>query len=257
MLLTTILVLGLNRCWIACRHLVHLLPSPRTVAESQDRRRLQHLTRILMARCVHIQVPPRSGRLLRWFMVLGNFYKNSPLHFAMHTVNLSRHGHRVSWMRWCDGRKTRIPGPVRKLQVHENSSKQPAADRVRRLYDLTAVFPLVKPRSWLNVKFRWSMIRTLRSNFPTEPARGHTMGTPEDSPRMGCTHLNSRWRVLIFRVQLMSFEYNWQVSSTMSFGSQYTWLPCSYFNRDTQKQRRFREGTKRTFTNITIAGTSS
>ena len=71
------------------------------------------------------------------------------------------------------------------------------------------------------------------------------------------THLNSRWRVLIFRVQLMSFEYNWQVSSTMSFGSQYTWLPCSYFNRDTQKQRRFREGTKRTFTNITIAGTSS
>ena len=111
MLLTTILVLGLNRCWIACRHLVQLLPSPRTVAESQDRRRLQHLTRILTARCVHIQVPPRSGRLLRWFMVLGNFYKNSPLHFAMHTVNLSRHGHRVSWMRWCDGRKTRIPGP--------------------------------------------------------------------------------------------------------------------------------------------------
>ena len=76
---------------------------------------------------------------------------------------------------------------------------------MKRSYEEVAVFPLVKPRSWLNVKFRWSMISTLRSNFPTEPARGHTMGTPEDSPRMGCTHLNSRWRVLIFRVQLVSF----------------------------------------------------
>ena len=47
---------------------------------------------------------------------------------------------------------------------------------MKRLYDLTAVFPLVKPRSWLNVKFRCSMISTLRSNFPTKPARGHTMG---------------------------------------------------------------------------------
>ena len=111
MLVTTILVLGPNRCWIDCHHLVHLLPSPHTVAESQDRRRLRHLTRILMARYVRIHVLRRSGRLLRWFMVLGNFYKNTPLHFAMHTVNLSRHGHRVSWMRWCDGRKTRIPGP--------------------------------------------------------------------------------------------------------------------------------------------------
>ena len=97
--------------------------------------------------------------------------------------------------------------------------------RVRRHYGLMAVFPLVKPRFWLNVKFRCSMISTLRSNFPTEPARGHTMGTPEDSPRMGCTHLNSKWRVLIFRVQLMSLEYNRQVSSRMSFGSQGTRFP--------------------------------
>ena len=42
------------------------------------------------------------------------------------------------------------------------------------------------------------------------------------------------------------------------FDSRNTWLPCSYFKRgDTQKQRRFREGTKRTFTNITTAGTSN
>ena len=46
---------------------------------------------------------------------------------------------------------------------------------VRRSYGLVAVFPLVKPRSCLNVKFRCSMISTLRSNFPTKPARGHTM----------------------------------------------------------------------------------
>ena len=38
----------------------------------------------------------------------------------------------------------------------------------------------------------------------------------------------------------MSLEYD------EGFGSQCTWLPCSYFNRDTQKQLRFREGTKRT-----------
>ena len=105
-----------------------------------------------------------------------------------------------------------------------NESRQLSA-AVRRHYDLTAFFPLVKPRSWLNVKFRCSMISTLRYNFPTESARGHTMGTPEDSPRMGCTHLNSRWRVLIFRVQLMSLEYNRQVSSMMSFGSQGTRFP--------------------------------
>ena len=59
---------------------------------------------------VHIQAHRRSARLLRWFMDLGNFYKNSPLPFAMRTLNLSRHGHRLSWMRWFDERKTRIPG---------------------------------------------------------------------------------------------------------------------------------------------------
>ena len=37
----------------------------------------------------------------------------------------------------------------------------------------------------------------------------------------------------------------------MSFDSHNAWLPCSYLNRGTQKQRRLREGTKRTFRNIT------
>ena len=129
---------------------------------------------------------------------------------------------------------------------------------VRRRYDLTAFFPLVKPRSWLNVKFRCSMISTLRSNFPTEPARGHTMGTPEDSPRMGCTHLNSRWRVLIFRVQLMSLEYNRQVSSRMSFGSQCTRFPSSVENvtrfnmKHTQREK---QRAKRTLNHASCAGT--
>ena len=81
---------------------------------NKDRQRLRHLTRILMVQFVHIQVPHRSALLLRWFMDLANFYKNSPLPVAIHTVNLSRHGHRVSWMRWFDGRKTRIPGPPTK-----------------------------------------------------------------------------------------------------------------------------------------------
>ena len=56
---------------------------------------------------------------------------------------------------------------------------------MRRSYEEVAVFPLVKPRSCLNVKFRWTMIRTLRSKFSGEPARGHTMGTPEVPPRWG------------------------------------------------------------------------
>ena len=131
--------------------------------------------------------------------------------------------------------------------------------RVRRHYGLTAFFPLVKPRSWLNVKFRCSMISTLRSNFPTEPARGHTMGTPEDSPRMGCTHLNSRWRVLIFRVQLMSLEYNRQVSSMMSFGSRCTLLPSSdeNVNRKNKKHtQRKKQRAKRTLNHTRCTGTS-
>ena len=58
------------------------------------------------------------------------------------------------------------------------------------------------------------MISTLRSNFPTEPARGHTMGTPEDSPRMGCTlklqmeSANLSSTTDESRVQLMSLEYD-------------------------------------------------
>ena len=118
-----------------------------------------------------------------------------------------------------------IPKRAKDQKTGTRKKARKKGRRVRRHYGLMAVFPLVKPRSWLNVKFRCSMISTLRSNFPTEPARGHTMGTPEDSPRMGCTHLNSKWRVLIFRVQLMSLEYNRQVSSRMSFGSQGTRFP--------------------------------
>ena len=39
------------------------------------------------------------------------------------------------------------------MVIQCNESWQPAAG-VRRHYGLIAVFPLVKPRSWLNVKFR-------------------------------------------------------------------------------------------------------
>ena len=130
---------------------------------------------------------------------------------------------------------------------------------VRRHYDLTAFFPLVKPRSWLNVKFRCSMISMLRSNFPTEPARGHTMGTPEDSPRMGCTHLNSRWRVLIFRVQLMSLEYNRQVSSMVSFGSRslgFRLAANTLPERTRSTNSAATKGAKRTLNHTRCTGTS-
>ena len=57
---------------------------------------------------------------------------HGPLHFAM---NLSRHGHRVSWMRWCDGRKTRIPGPpttasnITLVKCQSSASKQISCDQ--------------------------------------------------------------------------------------------------------------------------------
>ena len=98
--LTALLVIVQSQCWIAGHHQGLLLPHPHTADANQDRHRLPHLTRILMVQFVHIQVPHRSALLPRWFMDLGNFYKNSPWPFAMHTVNLLRHGHRVSWMRW-------------------------------------------------------------------------------------------------------------------------------------------------------------
>ena len=100
MLVTTIRELGPNRCWIDYHLLVPLLLARYTVHENQDKRRLRHLIRILMGPYVRIQVPRRSGRRRRWSMVLVNFYKNLPLHFAMRTVNPSRHGHKVSWMKW-------------------------------------------------------------------------------------------------------------------------------------------------------------
>ena len=79
-----------------------------------DRHRLPHLIRIRMVQFVHTQVLHRSVHLPQWFMDLGNFYKNSLLPFAMHIVNLLRRGHKVSWMRWSDGKRTRIPGPPTK-----------------------------------------------------------------------------------------------------------------------------------------------
>ena len=52
--------------------LAPLLLSRHTVDESQDKRRLRHLIRILMVRYVRIQVHRRSGRRRRWSMVLEN-----------------------------------------------------------------------------------------------------------------------------------------------------------------------------------------
>ena len=89
---------------------------------------------------------------------------------------------------------------------------------VKRSYDLVAVFPLVKPRSCLNVKFCWTMIRTLRSNFPAKRP-GVTRWVHPRFPRDGVITLqlpredaNRSSTTDESRVQLMSlslFEYNW------------------------------------------------
>ena len=62
------------------------------------------------------------------------------------------------------------------------------AKRVRRNYDRVAVFPFVKPRSCLNVKFRWTMIRTLRSIFPANRP-GVTRWVHPRFPQVGVTTL--------------------------------------------------------------------
>ena len=60
--------------------------------------------------------------------------------------------------------------PLRKETASQRKAQRnlPAATSrtVKLNYEEVAVFPLVKPRSCLNVKFRCSMISTLRSNFP-------------------------------------------------------------------------------------------
>ena len=47
--------------------------------------------------------------------VLGNFCRSSRLPSAMRTMNHSRRGHKVSWMRWSGAKKTRTPGPPTRL----------------------------------------------------------------------------------------------------------------------------------------------
>ena len=134
---TTLLVGVQGQCWIACHHHGLLLPHQHSVDATQDSHRLPLLTRILMAQFVHIQVPHRSAILPRWFMDLGNFFKNSPLPFATHTVNLLRRGHRVSWTRWFDGRRTRIPGlPTKPLPGSFRSPLRKSSRPGRSINDL-------------------------------------------------------------------------------------------------------------------------
>ena len=83
---------------------------------------------------------------------------------------------------------------------------------VRRSYEEVAVIPLVKPRSCLNVKFRWNFIRTLRSNFPANRP-GVTQWVHPRFPQDGVITLQlprenaNRLSTDESRVQLMSLEW--------------------------------------------------
>ena len=87
------------------------------------------------------------------------------------------------------------------IKGSESSAQAP----VRRNYDLVAVFLLVKPRSCLHVEFCWTMIRTLRSNFPANRP-GVTRWVHPRFPQDGVIALQLPREVLIFRVQPMSLE---------------------------------------------------
>ena len=52
----------------------------------------------------------------------GNFCKSSRLPSAMRTMNHSRRGHKVSWMRWSGAKKTRTPDPPTRLLLAPSKS---------------------------------------------------------------------------------------------------------------------------------------
>ena len=57
-------------------------------------------------------------------VVLVNFCRSSRLPSAMRTMNHSRRGHKVSWMRWSGAKKTRTPGPPARLLPAPSKSPQ-------------------------------------------------------------------------------------------------------------------------------------
>ena len=72
------------------------------------------------------------------------------------------------------------------------STVHKAVNCTRSSYEVVAVFPLVKPRSWLNVKFRWSMIGR-EVKFSGEPARDTQDGVITlELPKEG-THQSTAW----------------------------------------------------------------
>ena len=71
------------------------------------------------------------------------------------------------------------------MQANASSSQQPSAAMVRRLYDLTAVFPLVKPRSWLNVKIPLFCDKDVEVKFSDKAGPGSHNGYTRGFPMNG------------------------------------------------------------------------
>ena len=86
--------------WTGYHHQDLSLLMPHATIVRRGKLRLLRLIRIRTVQSVHIPVLLRSVHRRRWSMGLVNFYRNSPLPSAMIISNHSRHGHRVSWMRW-------------------------------------------------------------------------------------------------------------------------------------------------------------
>ena len=89
--------------WTGYRRQDLSLPTPHAMIV-RGTLRLLRLIRVRTVQSVHIPVLHRSVHRRRWSMDLVNFYRNSLLPSAMNISNHSRHGHRVSWMRWSDAK---------------------------------------------------------------------------------------------------------------------------------------------------------
>ena len=117
-------LVNVQRLWWTGYHRQDLLlPMPHAMIVRRGTLRLLRLIRIRTVQSVHIPVLHRSVHRRRWSTDLVKFCRNSLLPSAMNISNQSRHGHRVSWMRWSDAKRTRIPGPPTRLSPAHRGSQ--------------------------------------------------------------------------------------------------------------------------------------
>ena len=124
--------------------LVDQLTQPRVpapIAANTDRGPVTTLLplriRIRTVLSVPILVLHRFALHRQWYMALGNFCRSPQLPSAMRTMNHSRRGHKLSWMRWSDAKKTRTPDPPTRLLPAPSNSPRRKSSKPGRFFSAT------------------------------------------------------------------------------------------------------------------------